>query len=353
MGEQRVDMPLDPDFEIDDTEWYECARLPAESHVQIEDFPFSGDGEWVQSMRDHLMGNLAKAEGGNEEIFLPKCFPGPEALLFDDIKEYCEFMKYTLDDNRAPNPDCGVCGGNSPDHVQCIYAEVSITAVELDIDPTGRERKIFYETEVYCIPCRKFTRREYKGTGIHAPDAHVGPFTAVPNPDPDGDWTTRPSCLNRPLCMIDTWGEAPQVVHFPDRSKPKYPKSKCIMDLPDKDGEYTRVNQCRAPRYEYFPNPGDPDYVPYKERNPGNKNEWEPKKRYMDKITKDWLREQEDKWKEQKIKETYGPKEEYVEKNPRYDLEDESLCAFELLKTKPAHVVWPRDPLAERFGPLP
>merc|ERR1719424_2761538 len=62
---------------------------------------------------------------------------------------------------------------------------------------------------------------------------------------------------------------------------------------------------CIAPRYEYFPNPGDPDYVPYKERNPGNKNEWEPKKRYMDKITKDWLREQEDKWKEQKIKETY------------------------------------------------
>merc|ERR1712166_1255903 len=51
MGEQRVDMPLDPDFEIDDTEWYECARLPAESHVQIEDFPFSGDGEWVQSRR--------------------------------------------------------------------------------------------------------------------------------------------------------------------------------------------------------------------------------------------------------------------------------------------------------------
>ena len=28
-------MPLDPDFEIDDTEWYECARLPAESHVQV------------------------------------------------------------------------------------------------------------------------------------------------------------------------------------------------------------------------------------------------------------------------------------------------------------------------------
>lgn len=292
------------------------------------------------------MDDFTKAEGGMEEVCFPKCRSGPEAVLFNDIKEYCEYNKYTQLDNPCPNPDCGACGCNDPDKVMSIYQESVVTAVELDLDPTGHERKMFCETEVYCIPCRKFTRREYKGTGIHTPDAHVGPFTRVPNPDPDGEWTTRPSCLNRPLCMIDAWGEAPMMTHFPDRSRPKNPPSKCIMDLPDKDGEFTRYNQCRAPRYEYFPNPGDPDYVPYKERNEGNRHEWEHKKKAKDKWVKDFLKEQEDKWKEQKVKEAYGPKEDFVERNPRYDLQDESLCAFELLKTKPAHVVWPRDPKA-------
>ena len=113
-------------------------------------------------MRDHLMGNLAKvlttvpfwlcssavcfqAEGGNEEIFLPKCFPGPEAslpnatahnlvtravrfqaLLFDDIKEYCEFMKYTLDDNRAVRSHLAAEGLS----VLCSPTQTAVSAVE-------------------------------------------------------------------------------------------------------------------------------------------------------------------------------------------------------------------------------
>merc|ERR1719253_1906816 len=109
------------------------------------------------------------------------------------------------------------------------------------------------------------------------------------------------------------------------------------MDLPDKDGNWTSYNQTRPPRYEHFPNPGDPDYVPYYERTALNKHEWGPRKAAMDKITEEWLKEMDDRWWMQKLDKENGPRQDFIEAKPRYDLQDDSKCAEDLLASKPRY----------------
>jgi len=308
-------MPLDVDFKLgpeDDEEWGSL-KLPAETHVQVEDHPFSGEGKWVQPMRDCLMANLKKADEGDEEIFFPQTFPGPEALLFDSIPEYCRYMKYTLKENNPPNPDCGACGNHSHDNVMCFYSFPTVMVMSAT-DPQKtfpEDKKIFWETEVFCIKCRKFTRREFRDSRC---EKWVGAFPGTPNPDRNGPAHTRPSCLNRPLCMIDCWGEAPMTLFMPNRAKPTNPPSMMMMDLPDEDGNWTMYNQTKAPKSEYFPNPGDPDYKPYKDRHEGNRwgtdadgePGWGYKARQMDKITQEFLDLHNQQFHRKKLEKSYG-----------------------------------------------
>jgi len=187
-----------------------------------------------------------------------------------------------------------------------------------DVDPLKtfpEDKKIFWETEVFCIKCRKFTRREYRDPRC---EKWVGPFAGTPNPDRNGPEHTRPSCLNRPLCMIDCWGEAPMTCFMPNRAKPTNPPSMMIMDLPDEDGNWTMYNQTPAPKSEYFPNPGDPDYKPYKDRHEGNRwgtqfdadgNEepgWGYKARQVDKITQEFLDLHHQQYHRKKLEASYG-----------------------------------------------
>eukprot|EP00658_Telonema_sp_P-2_P057516 TRINITY_DN45968_c0_g1_i2.p1 TRINITY_DN45968_c0_g1~~TRINITY_DN45968_c0_g1_i2.p1 ORF type:complete len:216 (-),score=31.82 TRINITY_DN45968_c0_g1_i2:203-850(-) len=180
----------------------------------------------------------------------------------------------------------------------CLYSEATISPPK-----DHGVQSVFWESEVYCTRCRKFTRREYRDPGC---SEHVGPFTRTPNPERNAAVHTRPSCLNRPLCMIDLWGETPKTVHLPDRAKPNNPPSLNMMDLPDKDGNWTMYGQTRPPRAEHFPNPGDPDHKPYVEQHEGNRHIWGPKKQAMDQAVQEWLDVQNQAYNRQKIENAFG-----------------------------------------------
>jgi len=318
MGEKGADMPFDKNFKMDLLEETKMLQIPDETHVQVEPYPFSGEGPWIKTVREKLLADFAKAKKGEQEINFPECFPGPESLLFDDLPEYCSYMKYTLPDNPCPNPDCAKSEAEKIPYgledIFPLYSECSVFRM-LPHDPAmqhDEDKKVFWESEVYCAKCDQFTRREYCDPRLIAGDGEFNPKAFGPMKESplsgDGPACLRPSPMNRPLCMIDLWGEAPKTINLPCRDKPTNPPSLCMLDLPDENGEWTMYNQCKPSKSEYFPNPGDPDYKPYKERNEANRHEWGPKREAMDRVTQNWLNEKNQDYNREQIERTFGLK---------------------------------------------
>merc|ERR1719502_519868 len=79
-------------------------------------------------------------------------------------------------------------------------------------------------------------------------------------------------------------------------------------------------NQTKPPKYEHFPNPGDPDYKEYEERHEGNRwgpNGWGPKQEAIDKWTEDWCAARHREMNREIMERAFGLKRIDADGNPQ------------------------------------